>query len=136
MVAFLNSCFPVVLGCSSTKQGMSVLRKINPTVQRAVADASLPLKLIASRTKPWFGDKEYDTLLTLPIDETFRTAGGRVTEELVVDGEVMAYTIMRGALQVCATFGCFNGNRVIVIILVTFVGSLFSQKAFFLLRKH
>jgi hypothetical protein len=80
---------------------MSVLRKINPTVQRAVADASLPLKLIASRTKPWFGDQEYDTLLTVPIEETFRTAGGRVTEELVVDGEVMAYTIMRGALQVC-----------------------------------
>ena len=83
-------------------QGMSVLRKINPTVQRAVADASLPLKLIASRTKPWFGGdtKEYDTLLTIPIERTFREAGGRITKELVVDNEVMAYTIMRGALQV------------------------------------
>jgi hypothetical protein len=89
--------------CSFTKQGMSVLRKINPIVQKAVADASLPLKLITSTTKPWFGDQEYDTLFTLPIDETFRTAGGRVTEELVVDGEVMAYAIMRGALQVCST---------------------------------
>lgn len=83
-----------------------MLRKINPTVQRAVADASLPLKLIQSRTKPWFGGdtKEYDTLLTIPIEKTFREAGGRVTEELVVDDEVMAYAIMRGALQVGAVF--------------------------------
>jgi hypothetical protein len=85
---------------------VSVLRKINPSVQRAVADASLPLRLIESRTKPWFGGdtKEYDTLLTIPIEKTFREAGGRVTEELVVDDEVMAYAIMRGALQVGTCF--------------------------------
>ena len=71
-------------------------------MQRAVADASLPLKMIESRTKPWFGGdtKEYDTLLTIPIEKTFREAGGRVTEQLVVGDEVMAYCIMRGALQV------------------------------------
>jgi hypothetical protein len=79
---------------------MSVLRKINPTVQRAVADASLPLKLIASRTKPWIGDKNFETLLTIPLEETIRAEGGRIAEELIVDGEVMAYAIMRGALQV------------------------------------
>lgn len=81
---------------------MAILRKINPVVHRAVADASLPLKRIASRTKPWFGDKPFDTLLTLPIEEAIRSVGGRAEEELIVDGEVMAYTIMRGALQVRA----------------------------------
>ena len=93
------------------QKGMSVLRKINPKVQRAVADASLPLTLISSRTKPWFRigipNKEhtgdYTTLLTIPIENAIREAGGKVTEELLVGSEIMAYTIMRGALQVC---GC------------------------------
>lgn len=80
---------------------MSVLRKINPAVQRAVADAGMPLEQISSRTKPWFGSsKPFNTLLTLPIADAIRSVGGRVQDELIVDGEVMAYTIMRGALQV------------------------------------
>jgi hypothetical protein len=74
---------------------------MNPTVQRAVADAALPLKGIESRSKPWFGsDKPYDTLLSLTIQDAIQSEGGRVETELIVDGEVMSYAIMRGALQV------------------------------------
>jgi hypothetical protein len=85
---------------------MSVLRKINPAVQRAVADAGMPLEQISSRTKPWFGggSKPFDTLLTLPIADAIRSVGGRVQDELIIEGEVMAYTIMRGALQVRESF--------------------------------
>jgi hypothetical protein len=83
---------------------MSVLKKINPSVQRAVADAALPLKCIRSRTKPWFqGDNQFDTLLEFPLEETIRKVGGKVEEELIIDGEVMAYTILRGAMQVRGT---------------------------------
>jgi hypothetical protein len=81
---------------------MSVLRKINPQVHRAVVDASLPLKRIESRTKPWFPNngKEYESLLSIEVGEAFREAGGTSTEELILDKEVMAFTILRGALQV------------------------------------
>lgn len=80
--------------------GMSVLGRINPNVQRAVADAALPLERIQSRTKPWFGSDPYASLLEIGIEEAIRKAGGETTDALIVDGEVMAYTIMRGALQV------------------------------------
>ena len=84
---------------------MSALKKINPQLQSAVAQASLPLKSIRSRAKPWFDTKEsYSTLLELDVEEAIRQTGGETEEQLIVDGEVMAYTIMRGALQVCIIF--------------------------------
>ena len=82
-------------------QGMSTLKKINPKLQWAVTKASLPLKSIRSRAKPWFDEnKAYSTLLELDVEEAIRKTGGETEEQLIVDGEVMAYTIMRGALQV------------------------------------
>lgn len=77
-----------------------MLNKLNPDVYRAVADAALPLKGIESRCMPWFGDKPFDTLLKLTVEEAIRIEGGQVEEELVLDGEVTVRTIMRGALQV------------------------------------
>lgn len=81
--------------------GMGILHKINPKVHRAVADAALPLKKIRSRAKPWFDkDVPFDTLLELDIEEAIRSVGGETEEKLIIDGEVMCYSIMRGALQV------------------------------------
>jgi hypothetical protein len=87
---------------------MSVLRKINPHVQRAVANAALPMKAIRTRSRRWWqeGEDGFDTLLELELEETVRQAGGKAAEELIVDGEVMFYAIMRGALQV-RTFSVF-----------------------------
>lgn len=79
--------------------GMSVLRMINPKVQRAVADAALPLEKIQSRTKPWFGENAFDTLLEIPMEESIREQGGNVEDTLIIENEVMVYAIMRGALQ-------------------------------------
>jgi hypothetical protein len=80
---------------------MSVLRKINPKVQRAVANAALPMKAIRTRSRCWReGKEEFDTLLQFELEETVQKAGGKAAEELIVDGEVMFYAIMRGALQV------------------------------------
>ena len=77
------------------------MKKINPEVHRAVANAGLPLKQIRSRTKPWFqSDKTFETLLELNIEENIRKAGGAAEELLIVDGEVMASAIMKKALQV------------------------------------
>lgn len=79
-----------------------MLHKINPKVQRAVADASLPVKAIRTRTRPWkeAGGADYDTLLELNLEETVRQEGGKAKEELIINGEPMFYSIMRGALQV------------------------------------
>lgn len=80
--------------------GMSTLKKINPELQRATARASLPLRNVRSRAKPWFEtDEPFSTLLELNLPEQIRKAGGVAESELIVDGEVMAYSIMRGALQ-------------------------------------
>lgn len=83
--------------------GMSTLKKINPALQRACADAALPLTAIRSRAKPWFDNADsgpFSTLLELNIEDEIRKAGGDAERELIgEDGEVMAYTIMRGALQ-------------------------------------
>lgn len=80
--------------------GLSVLHKINPEVQRAVAAAGLPMKAIRTRTRRWNEETGYDTLLELDLEDTVRREGGRVEEELIVDGEPMFSSIMRGALQV------------------------------------
>jgi len=80
--------------------GMSVLRKINRELQTAVANAALPLTNIISRTKPWGeSDEPFTALLKLNLKEAIQQTGGTTEEELIVDGEVMAYTIMRGVLQ-------------------------------------
>ncbi len=75
---------------------------MNPDLHRAVANAGLPLKNIRSRAKPWFSsDSEpFSTLLELNLEQEIRKAGGAAEDGLIVDGEVMATTIMRGALQV------------------------------------
>lgn len=80
--------------------GARTLQKINPNLHRAVVDAALPLTNIRSRIKPWFGDDNFATLLELNLEQIIKKTGGDVEKELIVDGEVMAYTIMRGALQV------------------------------------
>jgi len=80
--------------------GMSALKKINPDLQRAVVRSSLPLRNIRSRAKPWSeSDKPFSTLLELNLADTFRNGGVDAEENLIVDGEIMAFTIMRGALQ-------------------------------------
>ncbi len=85
--------------------GARTLQKINDNLYRKVVGAALPLKTIRSRTKPWFGNGngDYATLLELNLEEIIKQTGGDVEEELIVDGEVMAYTIMRGALQVSSS---------------------------------
>ena len=81
-----------------------MLHKINPQVQRAVADAGLPMVAVRTRSRPWrqeqAGGAQFDTLLELNLEETVRQEGGKVKEELIIDGEPMFYSIMRGALQV------------------------------------
>ncbi len=86
--------------------GLATLKSINPSVHKKVANAALPLKNIRSRAKPWFESSKnpYSTLLELNIEESIKKVGGATEEGLIVDGEVMACTIMRGALQVS-----FNG---------------------------
>jgi len=80
--------------------GMSTLKKINPELQRLTANASLPLQNIRSRAKPWSEtDEPFSTLLELNLPNEIRRAGGAAETELIVDGEVMAFSIMRGALQ-------------------------------------
>jgi len=80
--------------------GARAIQKINSDLFDAVKEASLPLKKIKSRTKPWFGNKKFATLLELDIKDIIQQTGGTAEEELIVDGQVMAFTIMRGALQV------------------------------------
>ena len=83
--------------------GMSVLHRINPRLQQAVVRASLPLTEIESRTRPWFPNTQqttYDTLLQIGLDQTIRNANDETKQALIVNDQVMAYTIMRGALQV------------------------------------
>lgn len=80
--------------------GLATFKKMNEDLYRKIADAGLPLRNIKSRTKPWFQTEEsYSTLLEMNIEENIRIAGGEAEESLIVDGEVMACAIMRGALQ-------------------------------------
>ncbi len=81
--------------------GLATLKKINPAVHTAVKNAGLPLRNIRSRAKPWFESKEpFSTLLELNLEECIKKTGGAAEEGLIVDGEVMATSIMRGTLQV------------------------------------
>lgn len=84
--------------------GASVLRRINPDLHGKVVRAALPLKDIRSRAKPWFqsggtSGNPFSTLLEINLESAIKNTGGDVAEALIVDGEVQAFTIMRGALQ-------------------------------------
>lgn len=82
--------------------GMAVLGKMNTDLQQAVIDASVPISTIRARNKSWFGDSA-DKLWDMSIGDCIRKAGGSVSDELIVNGKVMWYGIMRGALQVRGT---------------------------------
>ena len=81
--------------------GLTALGKIDKDLQTKVMEAGLPAKKIESRAKAWRNPSSttYDTLLQLNIEDLVRNTGGAVTENLVQDGEVLWYSIMRGALQ-------------------------------------
>jgi len=85
--------------------GLSILHKINPSLQKSVIKAALPLVKIRSRAKPWtnfFNKKEppkkFSTLLELNLEEIIKN-DKEVKKSLYVDGEVMSFSITRGALQ-------------------------------------
>ena len=78
---------------------MAVLHKINPKLHQAMVDAALPLETIETRAKPWFGNSNFNTLLQIGLDDAVRGADDTTRNSLIVDGKVMAHTIMRGALQ-------------------------------------
>jgi hypothetical protein len=42
--------------------------------------------------------------LEISLKEAIETAGGAIADELIVNGELMWFTIMRGALQVGVCF--------------------------------
>lgn len=87
--------------------GLAVLRKINPTVHRAVIDAASPLRTIKSSTKSWGGDG-LDELWELSIEKMIRNAGEKSEEELIFEGKPLWYGIMRGALQVRENRKCIK----------------------------
>lgn len=79
--------------------GMAALREISPQLYRNVADACLPLERVVSRCRPWFGNSkngESWKLLELDIQKAIRSG---VDDLITEDGEVLAYTILRGTLQ-------------------------------------
>lgn len=81
--------------------GLTALGKIDKDLQMKVMEAGLPAKKVESRAKAWNNPSSttYDTLLQLNLEDLVRNTGGAVTENLVQDGEVLWYSIMRGALQ-------------------------------------
>jgi hypothetical protein len=79
--------------------GMAVLGKINRGVQQAVIDASVSISNLRARNKSWSGDS-FDKMWDISVGDIVLKAGGATTEELVQDGKVLWYGIMRGALQV------------------------------------
>jgi len=87
--------------------GMSILHKINPQVHKAVAEASLPLKKVRSRAKPWFESgflsppptAPFSQLLELDIEEAVKATGGDVQDQLILNGNLQCFTMMRGTLQ-------------------------------------
>jgi hypothetical protein len=80
--------------------GIAVLGKINPAVQKAVIDAAVPIGELRGRNKSWAKENSVDKLWDISIEKMFRNAGGRAVDELIIDGTLMWFGIMRGALQV------------------------------------
>jgi len=99
--------------------GMAALRRISPDLQRSVSEASLPFERVVSRCRPWFGSDDGGwKLLELDIRQAIRDEAAAAADaaasareendgrkekgecELVTEeGEVLAYTILRGTLQ-------------------------------------
>ena len=84
--------------------GLAVLGKINPTVQQAILDAGLTLDAVRSRAQAWNQEKDYDTLLELPLKKVIQGSSEETRQALLQqtkDGEttVLWTSIMRGALQ-------------------------------------
>jgi salicylate hydroxylase len=92
--------------------GLSVLGRINPTLQEAVYAAGVPQLRVQSRAKPWLdADKVYETLLQLDLKKTVESAGGAIAESLLSSpssssslskkepSRLWWVSIMRGALQ-------------------------------------
>jgi 2-polyprenyl-6-methoxyphenol hydroxylase-like FAD-dependent oxidoreductase len=79
------------------------LASFEADLQRAVAEAGMPLEGIQSRSKAWFGkteNQDYSTLLQLNINELIRQASEEVSDELLDDdGNAKWTAITRGALQ-------------------------------------
>ena len=78
--------------------GMAALREISPQLQRIVADSSLPFHRIVSRCRPWFGNTTSESWKLLEIDVQ-KAIRSNVEDLVTEDGEVLAYTILRGTLQ-------------------------------------
>ena len=97
--------------------GMAALRQISPTLQQSVSEASLPLERVVSTCRPWFGGdgmeswKIFELDLQQAIREKDATDKAKAAEEnesgvtqnniglVTEEGEVLAYTILRGTLQ-------------------------------------
>jgi 2-polyprenyl-6-methoxyphenol hydroxylase-like FAD-dependent oxidoreductase len=79
------------------------LASFKGNLQKAVAEAGVPLEGIQSRSKAWFGkteNQDYSTLLKLNIKEVIQQAGGDISEALLDDrGNARWTAITRGALQ-------------------------------------
>lgn len=80
--------------------GVAVLGKINLDLQQAVIDAAVPISTLKGRNKSWKDGSQEDTLWNLSVESLFRKAGGEAEQEIIVDGTVMWFAVMRGALQV------------------------------------
>ena len=83
--------------------GLAALRKIDKELQKEVCESALPLRRVESKCSPWvnwFGDDGWK-ILELDVQDAIRELAsseddcGLVTE----DGEILAYTILRGTLQ-------------------------------------
>lgn len=110
--------------------GLVALNEISPKLYRQVADAGLPLESVTSRCRPWFGSNlDSDNveqgwkLLELDIQKAIKedAAARRLQDadsavgspKLVTDeGEVVAYTILRGTLQRILNEALIQDHRV------------------------
>ena len=88
--------------------GLQVLGKINPIVQKAVIEAAIPVSNIRGKNKSWFSDTDTSTLWNYSIEKIIRDAGGEAEKELIQDGKVMWYGIMRGGT--CFFWFCTKVN--------------------------
>eukprot|EP00956_Cyclotella_meneghiniana_P024665 scaffold49823_cov73-Cyclotella_meneghiniana.AAC.7 len=95
--------------------GLVALNKISSKLYRQVADAGLPFESVTSRCKPWFGSNIDGSvekgwkLLDLDVQKAMRDDATERKMDIETDtddytlvmenGEVVAYTIMRGTLQ-------------------------------------
>ena len=79
--------------------GLSILGKINKSVQKSVMEAGVPISDIRGKNKSWFSDTSTDTLWNYSIEKLIRDAGGAAEEELIQDDKVLWCGITRGALQ-------------------------------------